>query len=332
MACRFSPVCQAGLPGRSALNHVSYGMRIESLVMVSAFALAIQTAPLSAQQYSFSPDAVFFLGQAPPTPPSPPAPPTPPMGDIVRLMSASGSYLGVGVRDIDSDRRQALNLKEERGAEITSVEDNSPAAKAGLKTGDVVLDYAGNRVDSMEQFIRLVRETPAGREVKINVSRNGTMTTVTARPESARSRFERSVNIRVPNPAEIRAMVSGFDSPRAAMLWKSSQLGVEAESIEAQLAEFFGVKEGVLVRSVARGSAAEKAGIKAGDVIVKVEETKVASPREVTSAVRAARANNKTVSLSLVREKKEMGLKVQFEDEPAASPEPRARPVRNKFQ
>jgi serine protease Do len=93
------------------------------------------------------------------------------------------------------------------------------------------------------------------------------------------------------------------------------------------------VKQGVLVRSVGKESAAEKAGVKAGDVIVKVEETKVGSPREVTSAVRSARSSSKTVNLSIVRDKKEMALKVAFEDEqPAAAPLPRSRSVQNKFQ
>ncbi len=293
--------------------------------------LAALAALAPAQIVLLDPAPPALLSQSSPAPPAPPSPPPPPMGEIVRLMSTNGSYLGVGVRDVDPERKQALNLKEERGAEITSVEENSPAAKAGLKTGDVVLEFAGNRVESMEQFIRLVRETPAGREVKIAVSRAGSLTTVLALPESARSRLERSIQVRIPSPGEIRAMVQGFDSPRAAMYWKSSQLGVEAEAVDSQLAQFFGVKQGVLVRSVSRETPAEKAGIRAGDIIVRVEENRVSSPREVTTAVREARANSKTVSLTLVREKKEMALKVNFEDEPPP-PAPRARPVHNHFQ
>ena len=76
------------------------------------------------------------------------------------------------------------------------------------------------------------------------------------------------------------------DVPRPVVSWRSSILGIEGESLDSQLADFFGVKEGVLVRSVVKGSAAEKAGLKAGDVIVRVDDTKVATPREVSSAVR----------------------------------------------
>lgn len=269
----------------------------------------------------------MYLGQIAP---APPVPPVPPMLDVIRLMASNGSYLGVGGRDVDAERKKVLGLKEERGAEITSVLEDTPAAKAGLKIGDVVLDYGGQRVESMEQFIRMVRETPAGREVKIGVSRSGAITSVTAKLESGRNQMERTIRIApVPN-VSIRGMT--MDSPRTLMYWKSGSLGVEAESLDNQLAEFFGVKEGVLVRSVGKGSAAEKAGVKAGDVIVKVDDTKVSSPREVTSAVGNARNASKTLSLSVVREKKESILKVTFEDDaPAPAPMPRSRPIQNKL-
>src|SRR5512139_2437444 len=67
--------------------------------------------------------------------------------------SSSRSYLGVGVAEINADRAKALKLKEERGVEITRVEDDSPAAKAGLKVGDVVLEYNGQRLEGTEQFV-----------------------------------------------------------------------------------------------------------------------------------------------------------------------------------
>ncbi|MBM3762700.1 MAG: PDZ domain-containing protein [Acidobacteria bacterium] len=315
-------------------------MRCETILLTSTLMLAGFSGQAAAQvtihtQGSFPGDVMYLVQAAPPQPPAAPAAPLAPMGDLIRLMSSNGSYLGVGVRDVDADRKKALNLKEERGAEITSVEEDSPAAKAGLKTGDVVLDYAGNRVESIEQFIRLVRETPAGREVKMTVSRAGSLTTLTAKPESGRNRMQSTIRIApLPQIAEIRGMIGSMDSPRAVMYWKSGQLGVEAESLDSQLAEFFGVKQGVLVRAVTNGSAAEKAGVKAGDVIVKVEDSPVGSPREVTSAVKTARGNSgKTVGLTVVRDKKEVAMKVTFEDEPApAAPLPRSRSIQNKMQ
>src|SRR6266478_9621870 len=112
--------------------------------------------------------------------PDPPQPPRPPRAPRVVVQNAGSSFLGVGVSEIDSERAKALNLKEERGVEVKSVEDDSPAAKAGVKVGDVVLDYNGQRVEGSEQFVRFVRETPVGRAVKLLVSRNGAAQTLTA--------------------------------------------------------------------------------------------------------------------------------------------------------
>jgi serine protease Do len=110
------------------------------------------------------------------------------------------------------------------------------------------------------------------------------------------------------------------EMPHAFMSWKSTMLGIEAESIEAQLAEYFGVKEGVLVRSVLKDTPAEKAGIKAGDVIVKVDEEKVTTPREVSRAVRTAKAK-KIFPISVFRKGKEMTLSVTIDGEERSSQE-----------
>ncbi len=310
-------------------------MKIESVLLTGTMLLSVFASGASAQiVLTGQEDLVYLVQSAPPAPPYPPAAPALPMQDVMRLMASSGSYLGVGVRDVDAERKKALSLREERGAEITSVEEDSPAAKAGLKTGDVVLDYAGSRVESMEQFIRMVRETPAGREVKIGVTRAGSLTTVMAKPESGQSRLSRTGRMApmMPMPTGgVRGWMGSLDSPRAVLYWKSSSLGVEAESLDNQLADFFGVKQGVLVRSVGKDTSAEKAGVKAGDVIVKVDDTSVGSPREVTTAVRNARASAKTVNLILVRDKKEIVLKVTFEEDAPATA-PRSRSIQNKFQ
>jgi serine protease Do len=226
----------------------------------------------------------------------------------------SGSYLGVGVVEVTAELAKALNLREEQGVEVTRVEDDSPADKAGIKTSDVVVEYNGQRIEGLEQFMRLVRETPPGREVKLTISRNGSRQQVMVKTGSRKawltSRYgENALEIPRIELPDIRIP----DVPRAFMSWRSTILGVEAEALDSQLAQFFGVKEGVLVRSVVKGSPAEKAGIRAGDVIVRVDDTKVATPREVTSAVRGAKSR-KTVNLTAVREKREMNFPVPVEE------------------
>ncbi len=231
----------------------------------------------------------------------------------------SRSFLGVNVAEISSERARELKLKEERGVEITSVQTDTAAEKAGLLKGDVVLEYQGQRVEGIEQFQRLVRETPVGRQVKLLVSRGGANQTIAATIGQKKG-LTVAQGFKVPRIETPEVWIP--DMPRAFTMYRSSQLGIEAESLDAQLATFFGVKEGVLVRSVTKGSAAEKAGLKAGDVITKVEKTDVSTPREVSTAVRRL-AKEKSVPLTVVREKKEITLAVAFEDEEnRAAPRP----------
>ena len=230
------------------------------------------------------------------------------------VISRSGSYLGIGGIDIDEERAKALNLKEARGVEIKSVDANSPAAKAGLKDGDVVLDYNGQAVAGIEQFARLVRETPAGREVRLSVWRGGAMQTITAtiatRPGALSIHGDGdSYSFTMPPMPPMPPI----DLPTANMTWRSSTLGVETESLTPQLAEFFGVKEGVLVRAVTKNSAAEKAGIKAGDIIVKVDDTKVATSRSITAALRSL-GTKRTFPVVVVRKQQETTLSVTLEE------------------
>ena len=252
--------------------------------------------------------------------PAPPAPPAPPArSNRLLMMNTIGSYLGIGVVEVTPDRAKTLNMKEDRGAEVSSVAADSPAAKAGLKVGDVVLEYNGQPVQGTEQLTRMVRETPPERQVKMTVWRNGRTETVTA-----------TIGTRSGNSGMIMGAPDGWvmpeitiprisppqiDIPRFQMNWQNPRLGITGEALgqEEQLAEFFGVKEGVLVKSVVKNSAAEKAGIKAGDVITKVGDSKVNSTEEITRVLRGLRDAKNTLSVTVVRAKKEMPVTVTIE-------------------
>src|SRR5579859_2950888 len=77
----------------------------------------------------------------------------------------TGSYLGVDINDITADRLGALKLKEEKGVEVTMVDQDAPAGKAGIKEHDVILAMNGTAVESGAQLRRMIHETPAGRIV-----------------------------------------------------------------------------------------------------------------------------------------------------------------------
>lgn len=231
-------------------------------------------------------------------------PPQPPGVSPARIFQRGG-YLGVGIQQITAERAKTLKLREEGGVEVTSVIRESPAERAGLKPGDVVVAYNGQKIEGIEQFSRMVRETPASREVKIDIVRNGAPQTVPVKIDNRpMPRFFTNdggrVNVPdVPMP-DIPRLFTGLHSP---------MLGIEAESVDGQLAEYFGVKDsGVLVRSVLRNSAAEKAGLKAGDVILRLDDVKVASAADISAKLRMA--PGKTVQVSLMRDHKETTLPV----------------------
>ncbi|MGD1090958.1 MAG: PDZ domain-containing protein [Bryobacteraceae bacterium] len=244
----------------------------------------------------------------------PPANAQPPR---VPLPLPSGGYIGVMLHEIDTDRAKALNLSEVGGVEVTRVGPDSPADKAGLKAGDVILEYNGQRVESMEQFSRMVHETPPGREIKLAISRNGSAQMVTVKVGTRP--MPGIVGMAPPERFDIHMP----DIPRSVMSWRSAALGVECESLQGQLAEYFGVKEGVLVRSVLKGSAAEKAGVKAGDVITRVGDSKVATPADVSSRIRSVHGT--PIPLIVIRDHKEITVTVTISEDDRGSYEPEGR-------
>ena len=90
----------------------------------------------------------------------------------------SGGYLGINERDISSQRAKELHLPAKSGVEVTRIYKDTPAEKAGLQAGDIVLDFNGQRVEGNAQFVGLIRATPPGREVRLGIWRGGSMHTV----------------------------------------------------------------------------------------------------------------------------------------------------------
>jgi serine protease Do len=221
------------------------------------------------------------------------------------------SFLGVGLQEINSERAKQLKLPEEAGVEITYVEANSPAAAARLTIGDVVLQYNGQRVEGTEQFTRMVQETPEGREVRLQIFRNGASQIVTAKIGSKPSNLGAQVLTRpgLVFPTEPARAAGPALGPFSSLSERIPVLGIQVEAIDGQLADYFGVKAGVLVRAVAKNSAAEKAGIKAGDVITRVGDDKIATPGDLAVHTR----RGPSLSVALMRDHKEMTVTVALD-------------------
>ena len=239
--------------------------------------------------------------------------------DSVHVFSFGGSRIGISVADLD-----AADTKGTTGVRIESVEEDSPAAKAGLQKGDVVVEFDGERVRSVRQFTRLVSETPAGRQVTAAVMRDGRRVSVNVTPRDAsafrglrddtwRALDEVREMARVPPrpPSTPRAPRPSIIEPF--LMFGGNQLGVTVNTLSDQLKEYFGVKEGVLVTSVSEDSAAAKAGVKAGDVIVSVNGSTIEDPSDLRERMRSLDAGQE-FTLGVVRDKKTMTLKGKTEE------------------
>src|SRR5262249_53336341 len=98
--------------------------------------------------------------------------------EVYALSEGGHSYMGVDIQDVTSDRVGPLKLKEERGVEVTMVDQDAPAGKAGIKEHDVILQFNGTAVESEEQLRRMLREVPPGRNVTLGISRDGNPLTI----------------------------------------------------------------------------------------------------------------------------------------------------------
>jgi serine protease Do len=244
-----------------------------------------------------------------------------------------GSYLGIEMENVTADNMASYKLSAEQGVIVRMVEKGSPAEAANLQEKDVILQYAGMPVFSTMQLTRLVQETPEGRRVDLVISRDGKKLDLNVKlgkreaPLSLGERPEldhdrgwgfgnpggRSFGFEVPEGR----FPFGFSIPpgrdEEIIRPDRPRLGVTLQSLTDQMAEYLGVpgKKGALVTSVAEGSAAAAANIKAGDVIVKAGERVIADPDDLLRAIRQKDPGEK-LELKTIRDKKEISLTVEL--------------------
>lgn len=246
------------------------------------------------------------------------------------LQIGRGSRLGVTVQDVeDSDKKDVKS-----GVIVETVDPDGPAQKAGIKSADAIVEFDGERVRSVRQFQRIVQESAPDRPVPVVLSRAGQRVTVNITPAPWRMGDDFGVRLldlpRIVRPA-IPPVPAAPRAPRAApappeppgydwfsgdgaftILAGRGRLGITTEQVDGQLAEYFGVKEGALVKSVQEGSAAAKAGIKAGDVITAINGSHVYDPSDVSRAVNRLDAGAE-FTVDVVRDRKTQTLKGKLE-------------------
>ena len=242
-------------------------------------------------------------------------------GNMQFFMGNGGGWLGVGVSEVSSAKAKELKLPEERGAILGRIVPDSPAAKAGLKENDVVLEINGQRVEGAEQFRRMIHEIPAGRTANLTVWRDGRSQNIKVtigKPEANNLKvlpgMPKSFSFRMPD-LPVMPDLSGLDHLRTFTMVSPGHalLGIDAESLEGDFGHYFGAPdgEGVLVRGVFANSPAEKAGLKVGDVITSINGERVRGTGELREKLLTKR-DDKSIKLGVVRNKTELTLSVEL--------------------
>jgi len=247
-------------------------------------------------------------------------------GANVLIGDEGPSWLGVETQEVSSDKAKELKLPAERGVLLEKIVPDSPAAKAGLKENDVITEINGQRIEGTAQFRRIIHEIPAGRTAQITVWRDGrsqSLSVTLGKAEQGR----RALRLLAPSPGAFAFRMP--DMPEVApmpeippMEWNGNvffggqpRLGIDAEDLSGQLGTFFGAPdgEGILVREVNSGSPAEKAGLKAGDVITSLNGERVRSVGDLREKLSAKRDEKGTsVKLGVLRNHSEVSLTVEL--------------------
>ncbi|MDM7921479.1 MAG: PDZ domain-containing protein [Pyrinomonadaceae bacterium] len=259
--------------------------------------------------------SVAVIGQTPEAKPAP----VPPAAPAPRVMAFSfdgnSGYLGVQTVDVNSQNYASFGLSGVRGVAVEKVMDGSPAEKAQLQKGDVIVRFNGEEVTSARKLTRMVGEVAPDHQVTLTVVRSGSErevpVTIAKRPAPAFGEmgFPGGVEVPMPEIPEFRGEMPQVRVwPRAprgeggdVLMFRrgSRRIGVSVTPLTKQLADHFGVKGGVMISEVRENSPAAKADLKAGDIIVEVDGKEVASDADVVRAISEKKEGD--VTLTVVR-------------------------------
>jgi len=241
-----------------------------------------------------------------------------------------GSPLGATIRDVTDTDVTRAKLANATGAVLEAVQESGPAGRAGFKSGDVVLSFDTENVRSARHLQRLIEETADGREVAVTVMRAGERVTLKMKMESRSgpnfSSFDTLNNLRELQMDLPRLQQFGndfrvnvpefyyFNSPGRLSMFSDGRLrlGIGVQELTTQLGDYFGTPAGVLVTEVDDNSSGKTAGLRAGDVITKVNDQAVRSMQDLRRLLGNASGE---IGLTVMRDRKEQTLKVKLNDD-----------------
>jgi serine protease Do len=231
--------------------------------------------------------------------------------------SHSSGWLGVYIQDIDEDLMDSEDLPSTDGVLVIDVIDDSPAEKAGLERGDVILVYDGKDARSSNRLTRLIERSDPGDKKELVILRNGSkdeiLVTIGEDDDdmdiSFFGRGDHDWHVEIPHiPSPPRAFTFSLGNV------STSRIGVSLYGLSDQLAKHYGAEDGgALVNEVVEDGPAEKAGLQAGDVIVKMDGKSVEDIDEIREAIQD-KDEGETVAVTVMRDGRESTLDVEVEE------------------
>ncbi|MER3447730.1 MAG: peptidase [Candidatus Dadabacteria bacterium] len=186
--------------------------------------------------------------------------------DIIEQLKGGGrvvrGWLGVQVQELTPEIAESMKLPDVKGALISDVSSGSPADKAGIKRGDIILEFNGHKIENTEELPRVVAMTRPGTEVRIKALRDGS---------------EKDFSVK------LGALPSKGSNTEEGQI-SEGKLGLTVEKLTPEIAGRLGIEEGgVIVTKVDSGSLADESGFQSGDVILEINRKKITTPEDYKS-------------------------------------------------
>lgn len=256
--------------------------------------------------------------RTPPRPATPQSEMTAPVPQVFSFSTEGNSYLGVSPENITRENMSKYGLSAPRGVGIANVSQGSPAERAGLKKGDVILQFDGEPVTSTRKLLRLIGESAPEQSVRLTISRNNSeqqMNVTLAKREPATYSLGRATPnfdeyLRVDPQSVPRARGYAPELFSYSFGGNTRRVGITTSALTKQLADFFGVSggQGLLISSISENSPASRAGLKAGDVITEVDGEKIEDSGDFIRALNKKEEGD--VTLTIIRDKSQRTIKV----------------------
>jgi membrane-associated protease RseP (regulator of RpoE activity) len=230
--------------------------------------------------------------------------------------SSNGAWLGVYLQNLTDDLREAMDLGSEEGVLIAGVAEDSPAKEAGLEEEDLVTEFDGTQVKTSSELTKLVRKHSPGDEITLKLVRDGKTKTLTVvlgkQPE------DKMLGLKETTPLLNFSGVPNEPGLYSFSMFSGNRIGVRVQNLTEQLGSYFGVKDGqgALVTEVEEDTPAEKAGLKAGDVIVKVDGDDIQDTGDLMGAISEKEKGDKA-EVTVIRDHASKTFNVEVEESPS---------------